>query len=60
MIKKLKSNLLTYLFKDWVKNETDIETLQLTLSMIKQRENILVEDVNTSRTIVKGFRAFKK
>ena len=60
MIKKLKSNLLTYLFKDWIKNETDIETLQLTLSMIKQRENILVEDVNTSRTIVKGFIAFKK
>jgi len=58
MIKKLKSNLLTYLFKDWVKTETDVETLQLTLSMIKQRENILVENVNTSRNIVKGFRAY--
>ena len=60
MIKKLKSNLLTYLFKDWVNTETDIETLQITKNMIIRRENVLVEDVNTCRTIVKGFRAFKK
>ncbi len=60
MFKKLKSNLLTYLFKDWVNTETDLETLHITKSMINRRENILVEDVNTSRTIVKGFRGFKK
>ena len=60
MIKKLKSNLLTYLFKDWVNTETDLETLQITKSMINRRENILIEDVDTSRTIVKGFREFKK
>ena len=60
MFKKLKSNLLTYLFKDWVNTETDLETLQITKSMINRRENILIEDVNTFRTIVKGFRAFKK
>lgn len=60
MFKKLKSNLLTYLFKDWVNTETDLETLQITKSMINRRENILIEDVDTSRTIVKGFRAFKK
>ena len=60
MFKKLKSNLLTYLFKDWVNTETDLETLQITKSMINRRENILIEDVNTSRPIVKGFRAFKK
>jgi hypothetical protein len=60
MIKKLKSNILTYLFKDWVENETDLETLQITKSMISRRENILVEDVDTCRTIVKGFRGFIK
>ena len=60
MFKKLKSNLLTYLFKDWVNTETDLETLQITKSMINRRENILIEDFDTSRTIVKGFRAFKK
>jgi hypothetical protein len=60
MFKKLKSNLLTYLFRDWVESETDVETLHLTLGMIKKRENILVEDVNTSRTIIKGFRAYNR
>ena len=30
MIAKLKSKLLTYLFQDWVKNEYDLETLELT------------------------------
>jgi hypothetical protein len=56
MIKKIKSNLLTYLFKDWVKTETDVETLQITASMIRRRENILVESTDTVRKIVKGFR----
>ena len=56
MLGKLKSNLLTYLFKDWVKNETDIETLQITRSMIMTRENILIEGTSTSRTIIKGFK----
>jgi hypothetical protein len=28
--------------------------------MISRRENILVEDVDTCRTIVKGFRGFIK
>ena len=41
MFKKLKSNLLTYLFKDWVNTETDLETLHITKSMINRRENIL-------------------
>jgi len=36
MFKKFKSNLLTYLFTDWVKNETDLQTLKLTKSMIKR------------------------
>ena len=55
MFGKLKSNLLTYLFKDWVKNETDVDTLSITKSMIRRRVNVLVEDVDTSRVIIKGF-----
>ena len=38
MIKSLKSKLLTYLFKDWVNKETDVELLSLTQQMLKNRE----------------------
>ena len=38
MIKKIKSKLLTYLFTDWVKSETDLETIQLTSKMLKNRQ----------------------
>ena len=38
MIKKIKSKLLTYLFTDWVKSETDVELLVLTSKMLKDRE----------------------
>jgi len=59
MINKMKNNLLTYLFTDWVRNETDLETLALTRSMINRRENILIEDENTDRVIVKGFKRYR-
>jgi len=38
MIKAIKSKLLTYLFMDWVKKETDLETLQISANFIKKRE----------------------
>ena len=38
MIKTIKSKLLTYLFKDWVENEFDVETLEVTKAMITQKE----------------------
>ena len=38
MIKAIKSKLLTYLFTDWVKTETDLETLMVTKKYIKLRE----------------------
>jgi hypothetical protein len=38
MIKKIKSKLLTYLFTDWVKTETDLETLKLTKQLLNNRE----------------------
>ena len=38
-MKKIKAKLLTYLFTDWVKSETDVETLIMTRNMIEQRKN---------------------
>ena len=61
MISKLKSNLLTYLFKDWVKNEYDLETLNLTKGMIDNRAIMLktiIDKVNHKPII--GFRAHTK
>ena len=53
MINKLKSKLLTKLFVEWVKNEIDIETLEMSRSMIEQRQNIINPQTDTP-TI--GFR----
>ena len=61
MITKLKSKLLTHLFKDWVKNEYDIETLELTKGMIDNRAIMLktiIDKVNHKPII--GFRAHSK
>ena len=52
MVQKLKSKLLTYLFNDWVRTETDLETLRLTNTLIKQRE-IVVSGIKP----VIGFRS---
>ena len=53
MIQKLKSKILTYLFNDWVRTETDLETLRLTNTLIKQRE-IVVSGIKP----VMGFRNY--
>ena len=61
MITKLKSKLLTYLFKDCVKNEYDLETLELTKGMIDNRAIMLktiIDKVNHKPII--GFRAHSK
>ena len=52
MIKAIKSKLLTYLFKDWVMNETDLETLQVSKQFIKKREIEI-----TGHVPVLGFRS---
>lgn len=52
MTKKLKSKLLTYLFTDWVKTETDVELLAITNQMIEKRKN----EVSGHRPIL-GFRS---
>ena len=52
LVKKVKSSLLTYLFKDWVKAETDIDCLIVAKEFIDKRKNELV-----GHTTVIGFRS---
>ena len=61
MINKIKSKLLTYLFMDWVENEYDLETLNLTKGMIHNREVMLktiIDKVNHNTIL--GFRSHCK
>lgn len=55
MIKAIKSKLLTYLFKDWVATETDLETLKVTQNFIRKREIEI-----TGHIPVLGFRSHLK
>ena len=55
MIKKIKSKMLTYLFKDWVINETDLETLKVSKQFIRKREIEI-----TGHVPVMGFRSHIK
>jgi vacuolar-type H+-ATPase subunit F/Vma7 len=41
MIRKLKSKLLTKLFKEWVEDEWDMELLMMTATLIHNREDVL-------------------
>ena len=56
MIKKIKANILTYLFQDWLNNDADVEGLQATRNIINQREDALSKVGNSGRVIIKGFR----
>jgi len=51
-MKAIKSKMLTYLFKDWVKNETDLETLKISKQFIKKREIEI-----TGHVPILGFRS---
>ena len=51
LVKKIKTNLLTKLFVEWLKEEKDIETLQITNKMVSDRLDV-VDNV----THIIGFR----
>ncbi len=57
MVNKIKSTILTYLFKDWIGRETDVELLNFTARAIKRKVNLIEENVDSGRTIIKGFNA---
>jgi hypothetical protein len=47
-----------YLFNDWLKSETDVETLQLTKKLITITESKLTgEELSDGRVIIAGFRS---
>ena len=56
MIKKIKANILTYLFQDWLDNDADVEGLQATRNIINKREDALTKEGNFGRVVIKGFR----
>ena len=61
IVDKLKSKVLTYLFKDWVKNEFDIETLEAAKSMITAKElelKYILDKMNHKPVL--GFRVHSK
>ncbi len=57
MVNKIKSTILTYLFKDWIGRETDVELLNFTARAIRRKVNLIEENVDSGRTIIKGFNA---
>ena len=56
MIGKIKSSLLTYLFKDWVAKEQDVELLSLTKQLIDNR----IITVDPSKKPILGFTQHSK
>ena len=53
--------MLTYLFKDWVANEYDLETLELTKGMIHNREVMLKTIIDkVQHKPILGFRHHTK
>ena len=61
IINKIKSNVLTYLFKDWIENEFDLETLMLSKAMISNREYELKWAIDKMNHVeIRGFRSHKK
>jgi hypothetical protein len=57
MVAKIKSKLLTKWFTEWVAEEFDVETLQLTQGLIEQRVTVLKTAIDTAnRKEIIGFR----
>ena len=60
LIEKLESKILTKLFTRWINNEFDIELLQMTKSMINNRETELQTIVGyVTKKEIKGFGNYK-
>lgn len=51
-----KSKLLTYLFKDWLAQENDVELLSLTKQLIDNR----IVTVDPTRKPILGFRQYRE
>jgi hypothetical protein len=59
LINKLKSKVLTYLFKEWVENEFELETLEVAKTLIVLREKELKGVVDlVNRVKIKGYKRY--
>lgn len=57
LFKKIESKILTKLFIRWVKDEWDVELLQMTDKLIQDRTHFLQTMIDVpTRVEVKGFR----
>ena len=57
LLQKIESKILTKLFKRWVADEWDLELLQMTSTMIHNREDALNEFINFEpRMEISGFK----
>mgnify|MGYP006969490785 CR=1 FL=1 len=57
MLEKFKSYMLTKLFTEWVSQEFDVETLEMSKLMIQQRQDVINQSIdNANRIEVIGFR----
>jgi hypothetical protein len=59
IFQKIESKTLTKLFTRWVDSEWDLELLQMTRSLIEQRENTLNDLLaRGNRTEIIGFKRY--
>ena len=59
LIQKIESKILTKLFMRWIDNEYDLEILQMTGSMISQKEIEIKTLIDTANRVeIKGFRKY--
>jgi len=59
LIQKIESKILTKLFMRWIDNEYDLEILQMTGSMISQKELEIKTLIDTANRVeIKGFKQY--
>jgi len=59
LIQKIESKILTKLFMRWIDNEYDLEILQMTGSMISQKETEIKTLIDTANRVeIKGFKQY--
>jgi hypothetical protein len=59
LIQKIESKILTKLFMRWIDNEYDLEILQMTGSMISQKEVEIKTLIDTANRVeIKGFKQY--
>lgn len=59
LIQKIESKILTKLFMRWIDNEYDLELLEMTRSMIQNKETEIKSIIDlTNKVEIKGFKRY--